>query len=41
MTPDEFRSDYLVVPSAADTASPAIVDASFRVENGRAGAQRV
>lgn len=38
---DEFRSDYLVVPSAADTTSPAVVDASFAVKNGRPGAVRV
>jgi phosphodiesterase/alkaline phosphatase D-like protein len=41
VTADEFPSDYLVVESAADTASPAVVDASFRVQNGTPGAQRV
>lgn len=41
VTAEEFRSDYLVVPSAADTTSPAVVDASFAVKNGRSGAVRV
>jgi alkaline phosphatase D len=41
VTPEEFRSDYLVVATAADTASPAVVDASFGVRNGRAGAERI
>jgi len=41
VTPEEFRSDYLVVASAADTASPAVVDASFGVRNGHAGAERI
>jgi alkaline phosphatase D len=39
VTPDEFRSDYLVVASASDAASPAVVDASFVVRNGKPGAQ--
>ena len=40
VTPEEFRGDYLVVASAADTVSPAVVDASYVVEAGRAGVQR-
>ena len=38
VTPGEWRSDYRVVPSAADTTSPAVTDASWVVEDGRAGA---
>ena len=41
VTPEEFRSDYLVVASAADTLAPALVDASFAVRNGRPGAERI
>ena len=40
VTPEEFRSDYLVMASGADTASPAVIDASYVAENGRAGAVR-
>ncbi|MCU1631581.1 MAG: hypothetical protein JWM61_233, partial [Micrococcaceae bacterium] len=40
VTPDEFRSDYLVVASASDATSPAVADASFVVRNGQAGAHR-
>ena len=35
VTPDEFGSEYLVVASAADATSPAVVDASFVVRNGQ------
>lgn len=39
ITPREWRSDYRVVASAADTASPATTLTSWSVENGRPGAQ--
>ncbi len=38
VTPDEWRADYRVVPSATDTASPAVTDSSWVVESGRPGA---
>lgn len=38
VTADEWRSDYRVVPSAADTSGPARTDSSWVVESGRAGA---
>ena len=39
VTPRQWRTDYQVVASAADTASPAVTDSSWVVESGRAGAQ--
>ncbi len=38
ITPDTWTSDYRVVASAADTASPAETLTSWVVENGRPGA---
>lgn len=38
VTADQWRADYRVVPSAADTSSPAVTDSSWVVEDGRAGA---
>jgi alkaline phosphatase D len=38
LTPHEWRSDYRVVASAADTVAPAVTDSSWIVEAGRPGA---
>jgi alkaline phosphatase D len=40
VTAEQWRTDYRVVTSAADTADPAVTDSSWVVENGRPGAQR-
>lgn len=39
VTPDLWRSDYRTVPTASDTTSPAVTDASWVVESGRPGAR--
>jgi len=39
VTPEEWRSDYQVVPSADDTTAPASTLTSWVVEDGRPGAQ--
>ena len=39
VTPQQWRTDYRVVASAADTNAPAVTDSSWVVENGQAGAQ--
>lgn len=38
ITPDEWRADYRVVPSATDPTTPAVTDSTWVVENGRPGA---
>ncbi len=38
VTPDTWRTDYRVVPSATDPVAPAVTDASWVVESGRPGA---
>ncbi|MGH3332489.1 MAG: alkaline phosphatase D family protein [Nocardioidaceae bacterium] len=38
VTASEWRADYRVVPSATDTSSPAVTDATWVVESGRPGA---
>lgn len=38
VTPSQWRSDYRVVTSAADTTAPATTDSSWVVESGRPGA---
>ncbi len=38
VTPERWRSDYRVVASATDSASPAVTDSSWVVESGRPGA---
>ena len=38
VTPDAWRTDYRVVPSATDPVAPAVTDASWVVESGRPGA---
>ncbi len=38
VTPDQWRADYRVVPSATDTSAGAVTDSSWVVENDRAGA---
>ena len=41
ITPERWQSDYRVVPVVSKPESPCLTRASFVVENGRAGAERV
>jgi EmrB/QacA subfamily drug resistance transporter len=40
VTPDTWRADYRVVPSATDTAAPAVTDATWVVESAGRGRSR-
>jgi alkaline phosphatase D len=40
VTPSEWRADYQVVEKVSEKGAPLITRASFRVEDGKAGAQR-
>jgi alkaline phosphatase D len=40
LTPQQWKSDYRVVPYVSRPGAPIVTRASFVVENGRAGAQR-
>ncbi|HEX6071239.1 MAG TPA: alkaline phosphatase D family protein [Longimicrobiaceae bacterium] len=41
LTADRWTSDYRIVPTVTEPGAPIRTDASFVVENGRAGVQRV
>jgi alkaline phosphatase D len=41
VSPNEWRSDYRVVPTVSKPQSPVLTRASFVVENGIAGAERI
>jgi alkaline phosphatase D len=41
VTPKSWRADYRIVPFVTKPGAPVTTDASFSVENGRLGAQRI
>jgi alkaline phosphatase D len=41
VTPSEWRADYQVVEKVSEQGAPLVTRASFRVEDGKPGAQRV